>query len=168
MRFFNWFRSTPKKQGGSRTLGEIIAAVLEDSGEQWPVELLDNLKLMATNNFSDESMRNALCTSNPVARRQIQNLLLTYGKLAFSEVPYDGPPLRDLTQEQVVEQVKYWVLFRDTAEAYVQDSIFVASVLETDQVKAIYLSEEPLTLQSFPFKWAVHCMYHGASPQILK
>jgi hypothetical protein len=167
MSFFNWFRSTPKTQVPSRNITDIYEAAVKDlgnSGQKCPVELLDHFVMMMRNNFSAESIRNALGTSNSVARRQIQKLLLASGKLSFSEVPYGGPPIRDLTQEQVVEQVKHWVLFRDTAEAYVQGSIVAASVLDANQIKAIYLSEKPLTLQDFPFKWAVHCMYHGASP----
>lgn len=155
----------------SRSIAEVITAIyqdMKDSVEEGSVELLDLIVLVSTGKFSDESMRNALRTPNPVARRQIQKLLLALGKLAFSEVPYVGPPLRDLAQEQVVEQVKHWVLFRDTAEAYVQGSIVAASVLDANQIKAIYLSEKPLTLQDFPLRWVVHCMYHGASPQILK
>lgn len=80
---------------------------------------------------------------------------------------YTGPPIADLTQSDVIEELVKAGIDRESAEAQVQVSIVGASTFDAAEIRAIHFSDGPLMVKDLATRWAVHCIYHGAKPRIV-
>jgi hypothetical protein len=75
---------------------------------------------------------------------------------------YTGPPVRDLTQEGVIQELLKFGLDRESAEAQVEASLVLVSTWPRALVEAVYGTDVPLKADNFVLRWAVHCVRHGA------
>jgi len=75
---------------------------------------------------------------------------------------YTGPPVRDLTQEAVIQELLKLGLDRETAEAQVEASLVLVSTWPPALMEAVCGTEIPLAADNFVLRWAVHCVRHGA------
>jgi hypothetical protein len=74
---------------------------------------------------------------------------------------YAGPPVSDLTQEGLLQELQKLGLSRQEAEASMQGALMMISVLDRNQINAIYVGKAPLDAKNLALKWAAHCAYHG-------
>jgi hypothetical protein len=58
------------------------------------------------------------------------------------------------------------VISQSAAEQQIGSAIMMASILDRDQIKKIHFSDDPPTLDDLPLRWAAHCIYHGARPNV--
>jgi len=79
---------------------------------------------------------------------------------------YNGPPIRDLTQADLIRELQRMGISQSAAEQQIGSAIMMASILDRDQIKKIHFSDDPLTLDDLPLRWAAHCIYHGARPNV--
>jgi len=79
---------------------------------------------------------------------------------------YTGPPIADLTQSDVVDELVKAGIDRKRAEADVQVSIVLASTMDPTQIQAIHSSDQPLMVKDLALRWAVHCVAHGSKPRM--
>ncbi len=83
------------------------------------------------------------------------------------EESYSGPPVADLQQADVIDQLMKMGASLGEADMKVQTALVVASTFDSAQIEAVYSSSEPLTRENLAVRWAVHCIYHGARAQQL-
>jgi hypothetical protein len=75
---------------------------------------------------------------------------------------YSGPPIRDLTQTDLIRELQRMGLSAAVAGQQVHSAIMMTSIFDSDQISKIHNSDTPLTLDDLPLRWAAHCVYHGA------
>ena len=104
-------------------------------------------------------------TPGPTAPAAVPGPAERKPSLSTHERPYTGPPVRDLTQEDVIRQLRTHSMTAEEADASVQVALVITSTLDHNQINAIYNNPDQIKIKDLALKWAAHCVYHGARPR---